>query len=148
MANARLTAPLVIAAGAIWPPVCTTAVCLRFYTRHVQNNRLLADDWLLIPALVCIELWDERSQSISNYESCPRSFWLACALRHFVVWSNSCTQFRVLLLNRNLLGVALHSVGYPTPKPASAYAEAHYASYQQQTTRKVICFKLLEISGD
>ncbi|KAL2045433.1 hypothetical protein ABVK25_012097 [Lepraria finkii] len=98
MANARLTAPLVIAAGAIWPPVCTTAVCLRFYTRHIQNNRLLADDWLLIPALILL------------VGMC------ASALR----------------------GVALHSVGYPTPKPASAYAEAHYASYQQQTTRKVL----------
>ncbi|KAK3174659.1 hypothetical protein OEA41_001905 [Lepraria neglecta] len=108
MADARLTAPLVIAAGAIWPPVCTIAVCLRFYTRHVQNNRLLADDWLLIPALILL------------IGMC------ASALR----------------------GVALHSVGYPTPKPASAYAEAHYASYQQQTTRKVICFKLLEVSGD
>ncbi|KAF6231634.1 hypothetical protein HO173_010166 [Letharia columbiana] len=35
-------------------------------------------------------------------------------------------------------GVALHSIGYPTPKPASPYAEFHSASYQQQTTRKVL----------
>lgn len=37
-----------------------------------------------------------------------------------------------------LRGVALHSVGYPTPKPASVYTELHSASYQQQTTRKVL----------
>ena len=37
----------------------------------------------------------------------------------------------------SLAGVALHSAGYPTPKPASPYAELHSASYQQQTTRKV-----------
>lgn len=33
MASERLTAPFVITAGAIWPPVCAIVVALRFYTR-------------------------------------------------------------------------------------------------------------------
>ncbi|CAD6578657.1 MAG: hypothetical protein ASARMPREDX12_008926 [Alectoria sarmentosa] len=98
MASERLTAPLVITAAAIWPPVCATVVVLRFYTRKTQTARLGSDDWLTIPALILL------------VGMC------ASALR----------------------GVALHSVGYPTPKPASPYAESHYASYQQQTTRKVL----------
>ena len=52
MASERLTAPLVITAGAIWPPVCATVVALRFYTRKTQTARLGFDDWLTIPALV------------------------------------------------------------------------------------------------
>ena len=72
MAGARLSAPLVIAAGAIWPPVCAIAVCLRFYTRHVQSNRLLADDWLLVPALVRTQSPDEGSQYRSNSNSFSR----------------------------------------------------------------------------
>ena len=52
MADERLTAPLVISVGAIWHPVCATVVALRFHTRQSQNNRMLADDWLTIPALV------------------------------------------------------------------------------------------------
>lgn len=42
----------VIAAGAVWPPLCAFIVALRFYTRRVQGARLLLDDWLTIPALV------------------------------------------------------------------------------------------------
>lgn len=42
-----------IAAGAVWPPLCAAAVALRFYARRVQGERLLLDDWLTIPALVC-----------------------------------------------------------------------------------------------
>ena len=53
MASERLTAPLVITAGAIWPPVCVTVVALRFYTRKTQTAKLGYDDWLTIPALVC-----------------------------------------------------------------------------------------------
>ena len=53
MASEQLTAPLVITAGAIWPPVCATVVALRFYTRRVQTAQLGSDDWLTIPALVC-----------------------------------------------------------------------------------------------
>ena len=52
MASERLTAPLVITAGAIWPPVCATVVALRFYTRRAQTAQLGPDDWLTIPALV------------------------------------------------------------------------------------------------
>lgn len=53
MASERLTAPLIITAGAIWPPVCVSVVALRFYTRKTQNAMLGSDDWLTIPALVC-----------------------------------------------------------------------------------------------
>ena len=42
----------VIAAGAVWPALCAVVVILRFYTRRYQHARLLADDWLTIPALV------------------------------------------------------------------------------------------------
>ena len=42
----------VIAAGAVWPLLGTIVVILRFYTRRLQNARLLLDDWLTIPALV------------------------------------------------------------------------------------------------
>lgn len=52
MASERLTAPLVITAGAIWPPVCVTVLALRFYTRKTQTAKLGFDDWLTIPALV------------------------------------------------------------------------------------------------
>lgn len=98
MASERLTAPLVISAGAILPPVCAAVVALRFYTRKTQTATLGSDDWLTIPALILL------------IGMC------AAALR----------------------GVALHSVGYPTPKPASPYDELHFASYQQQTTREVL----------
>lgn len=43
---------LVIAAGAVWPPLCAVAVALRFYTRRVQGASLMIDDWLTIPALI------------------------------------------------------------------------------------------------
>lgn len=52
MAGERLTAPLVITAAAIWPPVCATIVALRFYNRKTQAAELGPDDWLTVPALV------------------------------------------------------------------------------------------------
>ena len=59
-----------------------------------------------------------------------------------VCFSTSCYVQQMLKsalvrANQSRAGVALHSVGNPTPKPASPYAELHSASYQQQTTRKV-----------
>ena len=52
MAPIHITPPLLIAAGAIWPPVCATVVALRFIARRVQNVQLGIDDWLVLPALV------------------------------------------------------------------------------------------------
>ena len=54
MANVHIYAPLCIAAGAIFPPVCTGLVMLRFYARRQQGNPFKADDWLTIPALVTL----------------------------------------------------------------------------------------------
>lgn len=44
----------VIAAAVVWPPLCLIVVALRFYTRKRQGARLLIDDWLTIPAVVCV----------------------------------------------------------------------------------------------
>lgn len=44
----------VIAASVLLPVLCTVTVGLRFYTRYVQKSRVLLDDWLTLPALVCI----------------------------------------------------------------------------------------------
>lgn len=42
----------VIAAGVVWPLLCTVAVVLRFYTRRTLGAKLLLDDWLTVPTLV------------------------------------------------------------------------------------------------
>ena len=52
MAPIHITPPLLIAAGAIWPPVCATVVALRFLARRVQSVQIGIDDWLILPALV------------------------------------------------------------------------------------------------
>lgn len=52
MASIELTTGLVIAAGAVWPPVCAGLVTLRFVARKVQRAPLQIDDWLVLPALV------------------------------------------------------------------------------------------------
>ncbi len=64
MASERLTAPLVITAAAIWPPVCATIVALRFYTRKKQAAELGPDDWLTVPALV----WHRASKGKETLE--------------------------------------------------------------------------------
>lgn len=67
MASIRLTPPLVIAAGAIWPPVCVAVVTLRFVARRMQNAPLKADDWLVLPALVSRSLgYLQRSSTDSG----------------------------------------------------------------------------------
>ncbi len=43
----------VIAAGAIFPAVAIIVVGLRFWTRRIKKVALGADDWLIVPALVC-----------------------------------------------------------------------------------------------
>lgn len=43
----------IIAVAALFPSLSIVFVGLRFYVRRVQRMKLLADDWLLIPALVC-----------------------------------------------------------------------------------------------
>ena len=44
----------VIAAAVILPVLDLIAVGLRFYTRRKQRISPQADDWLTIPALVCL----------------------------------------------------------------------------------------------
>lgn len=41
-----------IGVGVAMPVLGVIFVALRFYTRRMMKNRILADDWLLIPALV------------------------------------------------------------------------------------------------
>ena len=43
----------VLAAGAVFPAVAIIIVGLRFWTRSRQKANFGADDWLMIPALVC-----------------------------------------------------------------------------------------------
>ena len=43
----------VIAAGTVFPAVAIIVVGLRFWTRLRQKLRFGADDWLIVPALVC-----------------------------------------------------------------------------------------------
>ena len=54
MADIHIHAPLCIAAGAIFPPVCATLVALRFYARRAQGVGFGYDDWLVLPALVSV----------------------------------------------------------------------------------------------
>ena len=44
----------VIAASIVLPVLCTVTVALRFYARYVQGSKVLLDDWLTLPALVCL----------------------------------------------------------------------------------------------
>ena len=138
MASERLTAPLLITAGAIWPPVCAAVVALRFYTRRAQNIRLGPDDWLTIPALVCHHAasWAKgrtRLMRCGSIDFVDRNVCLGTS-RYIAI---KCSTLPFSDAHETSPGVALHSAGYPTPKPASPYAELHFASYQQQTTRKV-----------
>lgn len=48
------TADELFAVGIVWATVCTIVVSLRFAARRYQRLGLLADDWLTIPAWVCI----------------------------------------------------------------------------------------------
>lgn len=47
-----VTPGLTIAVGIIFPVLSTIMIVLRFYARRLQNMALLADDIILIPALV------------------------------------------------------------------------------------------------
>lgn len=47
----------VMAAGIVWPLLCSVVVGLRFYTRRIQGARMLMDDWLTIPALVRVNIF-------------------------------------------------------------------------------------------
>lgn len=55
MADTNITAPFNLAAGIIFPPLCTIIVCLRFYVRCKQDITVGWDDWFTIPALVSIK---------------------------------------------------------------------------------------------
>lgn len=52
MAHVPIYAPLCLAAGAIFPPLCSGVVALRFYARKQEGNQYRIDDWLTVPALV------------------------------------------------------------------------------------------------
>ena len=47
-----ITPGAIIVVEAVFPVLSIVAVGLRFYARCLQKTRLLADDWLLVPALV------------------------------------------------------------------------------------------------
>jgi hypothetical protein len=46
----------IIALGSCTLGLSALAVTLRFYSRKLQNVPLLADDWLMVPGLVCSEI--------------------------------------------------------------------------------------------
>lgn len=48
-----ITPGTMIGVGVLFPVLSISFVGLRFYIRRIQRARLLADDWLLVPALVC-----------------------------------------------------------------------------------------------
>lgn len=51
--DVQIHAPLVIAAGAVFIPVCSISVALRIYARRLRGLKLGPDDWTIIMALVC-----------------------------------------------------------------------------------------------
>ena len=46
------------------PLLATTTVVLRFYSRRMRKQALLADDWLIVLALVSRLLWHQRAALI------------------------------------------------------------------------------------
>ena len=48
----RVHAPLVIASGAVFLPLCSFMVALRFWARRLQDSRYAMDDWCVLGALV------------------------------------------------------------------------------------------------
>ncbi|CAG8956466.1 hypothetical protein HYFRA_00003851 [Hymenoscyphus fraxineus] len=52
MASLQIHADLAIASGAVFIPVCTTSVALRFYARKMKGVGFGADDWLIAGALI------------------------------------------------------------------------------------------------
>jgi len=76
MATIHIYAPLCIAAGAIFPPVCATLVALRFHSRKMQKAPLGWDDWLTIPPLLllvgmCIAVLYGIGEHAVGYRSPP-----------------------------------------------------------------------------
>ena len=55
MADLQIHAPLAIAAGAVFIPVCTTCVGLRVYARRLHGVSLGGDDWTIIAATVRLQ---------------------------------------------------------------------------------------------
>lgn len=47
--------------------ISVIAVAVRFYARHLKKNPLLADDWLLIPALVGSIIFESTRDSSRLY---------------------------------------------------------------------------------
>ncbi|KAM3075815.1 hypothetical protein ACMFMG_007942 [Clarireedia jacksonii] len=52
--DVQIHAPLVIAAGAVFIPVCSISVALRIYVRRSRGVRLGPDDWAIIIALIFV----------------------------------------------------------------------------------------------
>ena len=48
-----ITPGTMIGVAVLFPVLSIGFVGLRFSVRRIQKARLLADDWLLVPALVC-----------------------------------------------------------------------------------------------
>ena len=54
MSFVHLSPPWLIAAGAVWPFLCSVAVAMRFVARRVKRSPIKADDCLVLPALVSL----------------------------------------------------------------------------------------------
>lgn len=105
MASERLTAPLVISAAAIWPPVCAAVVAFRFYTRKTQTARLGADDWLTIPAFVWNRLASgKRDAKANRMHSTDLVGWNVC------FGTSRCLEFAQICLRPVLTRIAQASL--------------------------------------
>lgn len=127
----------VIAAGAVWMPLCAFIVALRFYTRRVQGARLLLDDWLTIPALVGFSLsLFPRQKLIRLFLFQDTDDWIG---RCFNNWSDA-LQFSPSFLEELTLwplGVDRKALGYPTPPTTDATGAPRTNSPEIRITRQV-----------
>lgn len=90
------------------------AVPMRFYRRKKQKQTLMADDWLVVPALV-----SENSRAINLpsliYQK-ALNIGMSIAIWIGKLWLSSCRSCRLRSYsNVGKTGVSKHAVGYPTP---------------------------------
>ncbi|MCJ1312463.1 hypothetical protein MMC25_006137 [Agyrium rufum] len=131
----------IIAVGAVFPVLCTIAVGLRFYTRHVQKARLMADDWLTIPTLVnrpdtriFEALMEERandSEVTHDWNGTEHDYRYArdWKLQSFLRIGNERH-----LIHVRLSGAAKKGLGYPSGEPLDLTFEQELTYTDPQST--------------
>ena len=63
--------------------ISVIAVAVRFYARYLKKNPLLADDWLLIPALVSFIIFESTRDSSRLNLALQLAFIGACSYIYF-----------------------------------------------------------------